>query len=432
MDALHGKWRRRDVLSFIEEYAGISRAEIYQTELDKMNDTPAESYCKAELEAIEALGAVLLETAAEIVEKDRAGHLEDLLELIDPVKISKRPDGMTGKVRDIANLCIMHHLIGHLAILIMEPFLHARIMPTQHASIPGRGQTRLKDQVRKFIHSTGLGIRRARKIDGHRAYASVHYSDVIKIVETELPSATELRAILRFLAMLAPGGVLIIGGYPDAWFFNLIMSYCLRHAMKQHSTRRGKKIPYIIRADAYMDDVCFMTTTRKGMERGIKAFRDYAAKEYGLEIRFTTGEIELLSIDEEKRRRAETRPGRRGCPGIDLAGFEIYRTHIRIRPRVYRRARRQFLRAAAEVKATGTMRIQRAQRLISYYGYFKQTDAIKARRALDADRLLKIAKKIVGHFSRVEIKKKKEEIYHAFCRSMRKRYAAARLFGGTA
>ena len=93
------KWRRNDVLTFIEKYAGILRADI------KIDDLAGNWTHKTE--AIKAIGLALY------------GIIEDIVEYgIEPddmeeVTIRQRPDGMTGKIRDIALLCIMHQLLGH-------------------------------------------------------------------------------------------------------------------------------------------------------------------------------------------------------------------------------------------------------------------------------------------------------------------------------
>lgn len=133
-ECFKGKWRRNDVLTFIEKYAGISRIDI------KIDDLSGSKRYKNE--AVEAIGIMLLGTVEDLIEYGI--EPEDMV----PVVIRKRPDGMTGKVRDIALLCIMHQLLGHVEKLMLEPLFNARLLPTQHASIPHRGQTLLKDQAR--------------------------------------------------------------------------------------------------------------------------------------------------------------------------------------------------------------------------------------------------------------------------------------------
>ena len=101
VECFKGKWRRNDVLTFIEKYAGIPRDDI------KIDDLSGS--WKYKNEAVEAIGLAMLGIVEDLV--DHGIEPDDM----EPVTIRQRPDGMTGKIRDIALLCIMHQLIGHIA-----------------------------------------------------------------------------------------------------------------------------------------------------------------------------------------------------------------------------------------------------------------------------------------------------------------------------
>lgn len=136
--AFAGKWGRDDVLRHIEEWTGYSRKELILDEAKR--------------------GGPGLGIKYEILE-ECAMNLEDMVDGIvhgidpdfDTVLVRNRADGATGKMRKIAYLCIRHQLLGHIVKLGIEPLLNARILSTQHASLPGRGQTRLKRQVQRFL-----------------------------------------------------------------------------------------------------------------------------------------------------------------------------------------------------------------------------------------------------------------------------------------
>lgn len=403
-----GKWTRADILSYVEEYAGVSRKEIYQDEI--------ENACNARNEAVDNIAGHLLDMAEAII----AG--EDLD--IEPVTVKPRPDGMTGKVRDIACLCIDHQLLGHLVFLGMRRHLLARILPQQHASIPGRGQTFLMKQTKRYLRKDGLGIRFVQKTDVHHAYASTRYEIVNRKLQEELPSAKWIQAVMAFLEMLAPGGSLIIGGYLDAWLFNYVMSYALRYVLSLGNERRGKFLPFVSRAVTYMDDVCLMARTRSGLEKAVKKLCRWMKEHLQLEIKATTGIVEILSVEEERRRKTMTKPSQRGCTCIDMGGYRIFRTHVCIRARITKRVLRTFKRAKGELERTGTIRIQRANAIIAYYGFIKQTNSTKIREQYDVDRIVKFAKKVKGHFARVESRKRKEWLRYAISRDPVERLAA--------
>lgn len=391
------KWQRDDILTFLEEFTGVGREELLHEYVTGRREIRTEAARSA------------------------AFYLQDLVEGIlcgiypeemDPVKIRKKPDGATGKMRDIALLCIPHQLLNHVAVLMMEPLLKARLLPQQHASIPGRGQSTLKRQAFRILHRD-LGIKCHQKIDVIHAYASTQYQACIDLVKRECPKATELICLLEYLATLAPGGHLIIGGYLDAWLFNFVMSYAMDYAMQITVTRRGKARPCLIRCISYMDDVGLFAANETAIKRAIRKLNAWMSRHLGLKVRTSTGIIHMLTEAEEKARK-NLSGSRRGCSVFDMGGFRMARTHITIRRRTFRRIRRQLLRAAAELKATGTIRIIRARVLISYYGIIKQTDARRLLEKYNVENLMAVCKKVTSFHGRKEHRERMDHINALF------------------
>lgn len=395
-ECFRGKWRRNDVLTFIEKYAGIRRIDI---RIDDLSGS-----WKYKNEAIEAIGLALY------------GIVEDLIEYgiepedMAPVVIRQRPDGMTGKIRDIALLCVLHQLLGHLVKLMIEPLINARLLPTQHASIPNHGQTMLKDQMHRYFLKESLGIKYVRKTDVVHAYKTLMYSVCIDLVKSEIPNARHAIGILKYLGRQAPGGHLIIGGYLDAWLFNYAMSYAIRHIYTLGSTRRGKKIPYVIRCGTFMDDFAITSASIKGEQRAVKALGKWFGKNMQIEIKETTGIIKLLPIEEEKRRRTLQKPSQRGVPMLDMAGYRISRTHVTIRRRVFKRARRQLMRGYRELKKDGTLRRDRAQKIISYNSYIEQSDSFKLTEIYHVNELMEVAHRVNSFYGWLDNQKRRLEL----------------------
>lgn len=334
VECFKGKWRRNDVLTFIEKYAGIPRDDI------KIDDLSGS--WKYKNEAVEAIGLAMLGIVEDLV--DHGIEPDDM----EPVTIRQRPDGMTGKIRDIALLCIMHQLIGHITKLMIEPLIQARLLPTQHASIPGHGQTMLKDQMLRYFLKESLGIEYVRKTDVVHAYASLQYDVCI------------------------------------------------------------------------MDDFSIGSGSIKGEQRAVKALDKWMTKNQHLQIKETTGIVKLLPIEEEKRRRNLPRPGQRGVPMLDMAGYRISRTHITIRRRVFKRARRQLIRGYRELKRDGTLRRERAQKIISYNSYIEQSDSFHLQERYHTEELLQVAHRVNGFYGQLEYQKRMEELHDLLerrCRS---------------
>lgn len=398
IECFRGKWRRNDVLTFIEKYTGIPR-----------DDIKIEALSGAWIIRTEAVESIALALLGVIEDLEQRGiEPEDM----EPPAIRQRPDGMTGKVRDIALLCILHQLLGHVTKLMLEPLFHARILPTQHASMPGHGQTRLKDQVHRYFLRESLGVVYFRKTDVKSAYKSLQYSVCLDLIRAELPKATTIFALMEYLGRIAPGGHLIIGGYLDAWLFNFAMSYAVRHLFTLGYTRRGKAIPYVIRCDTFMDDFVILSGSVKGQVRSVKALDKWLMKHMDLNLKETTGIVKLLPIEEEKRRRSLPRPAQRGVPMLDMAGYRISRTHVTIRRKVFKRTRRQLLRGWDELQRTGTLRRGRAQKIISYNSYIEQSDSFHLKEKYHVVELVKAAKRVCSFYGWLDAKKRKE-VHHA-------------------
>ena len=402
LDCFKGKWRRNDVLSFIEKYAGIPRHEILLNELELYEDRFRErEHNHMKVEAIQSCGLALSETIAQILDGEAP---ED----VEPPKIRKRPDGMTGKVRDIALLSIMHQLIEHTAFLLLQPLLEKKLYQTQHASIPKHGQTRLKDQIHKYLRSD-LHIRYFVKTDMKHAYASVQYNVVVDLLKKDIPSATHIIKVVEYLGKIAPDGHLIIGGYLDAWLFNYVMSKIMTKGYSIGYVRRGKFKRCAIRIVTFMDDMWISASSIKSIKKILRVLEKYASDELHMTLKITTGISKLLTIEEENRRRCLT-GAKRGCPVVDMGGYKISRSHVVIRRRVFIRVRRQLIRAWRDYERNGTIGIQRAFRLISYNGYLKQTNSENLIERYHVPLLMYIAKRVVAFHARLAFRKRTEKL----------------------
>lgn len=133
----------------------------------------------------------------------------------------------------------------------------------------------------------------------------------------------------------------------DAWLFNLVMSYVLRYMLSLEKVRRGTRQRLVVALVAYADDVAIMGRRLADLRSAARTAAKWTLKTFGLTFKPGGDEVAFLSIEEEHRRRHLTRPAARGCPGLDIVGFVIRRTYTTVRRAIFRRARRQYLRAGA-------------------------------------------------------------------------------------
>ena len=66
-----------------------------------------------------------------------------------------------------------------------------------------------------------------------------------------------------------------------------------------------------------------------------------------------------------------------------MMGYVVHRTYVTIRPRVFLKARRQYLRATRDLEKTGRVPLYRAFKLTSFYGPFKNTNSRKAQEQIE-------------------------------------------------
>lgn len=393
---LENKWRRNDVQTFIEEWTGYSRYELYQNEMENNGLTFGIKY------------EILCELAC-AAEDMVVGITHGIDPDLDPVSVREKPDGATGKIRRIAYLCMRHQVLGHLVKSGIEPLLHARLLPTQHASIPGKGQTGLARQIKRMLNRK-LGIKQYIKTDCTSAYASVQYSVCAGLLKKEIPRARWIHACMEVLGRYAPDGHLIIGGYLDAWLFNFVMSYALRYVLSLSKSRRGNKYPMVIRAGTFMDDMVLLGRSETSLIQAIKRLKEWLWATFHMTMRSTTGVIRLYSVEEEKKLKCRKTPAGRGCPNIDMGGHRICRSHIAIRRRNMKRILRCFTRAWDEYQRTCTIKRQRACQIISRNGMVSNTDAYKLRHKYHVHDLLRVARRIQAYWSRVAARKRKERL----------------------
>lgn len=362
LDAFDKKWFRRDYLTEAEKYGGVTRAELKSA---ARNDD-----VMPRLEAADGIAYEMEQRIEDLLE----GEAEDLD--LDPVRVFHRIDGISMKNRELSCCCPLHQCFGHLAVIGMEPLLRAKLLPYQYASIPGKGQVALKRQVERWLRRKSLGIQYAIKLDVKGAYAHTQKELILKILRKEIPNAAWILAVVECLLNMAPGEGLLIGGYLEAWLFNLVASYMLVKVLGYSKSRRGETKLLVVRCCSYMDDLSLFGRRWADLQSAARKLTKWALSELGLTIKSQWVRVDFLSATEEHCRRRLTGAAK-GCPGLDIAGYIIHRTYTTIRSRIFLRARRQYLRAAGDVSRMGHVPCWRAFKLVSYNGYFVWTKSRK-------------------------------------------------------
>lgn len=406
---LQNKWRRNDVRTFIEEWTGYSRYELCEHELENGGIMPN-------------LKCTIIDELAMSAEDMIDGIVHGVDPEFNPVSLRPRHEPASGKTRNVAYLDLRHQQLGHIVKLGVDRHLHARLLPTQHASIPGRGQTGLARQIKRMLNRK-LGIKVAEKTDCTSAYASTMYSIIIDLFRKEIPRAKWIIACMRVLERYAPDGHLIIGGYLDAWLFNYVMSYGMRYVLSLYKSRRGNRIPLVIRAASYMDDMALFGSSKTSLIQATKHLTEWLWATFHIRLRTTTAVIRLESLAEEKTRKAATSPAARQPPMIDMGGYKISRGHISLRRRDAKKIIRCFRRARREYKETGTIKRQRACAIISHYGMLKNSDSYRPCHKYRVYKLMRIAKRVQAYWA-IQARIKRKEYVEYVVSKYRKQCSA--------
>ena len=132
--------------------------------------------------------------------------------------------------------------------------------------------------------------------------------------------------MVEALLNMSPRGCLIIGGYLDAWLFNLVMSYVLRYMLSLEKVRRGTRQRLVVALVAYADDVAIMGRRLADLRSAARTAAKWTLKTFGLTFKPGGDEVAFLSIEEEHRRRHGPKARRPGAS--DKGGALLWATNL--------------------------------------------------------------------------------------------------------
>ena len=283
-----------------------------------------------------------------------------------PIWYRDKIDESSGKIRRIGIQNIKQQLYDYIVVEGMKPLLK-RIGEYQYASIPGRGTTKGKQVISRWIKDRNT--RYFVKMDVKKCFESIDHGLLMAFLKKYIKNEKLVWLIRTLIDSFDKG--LSIGSYLSQYLCNLYTSVLYHYTTEDlYKTRRGKRINLIRHCLIYMDDILLIGSRKRDMEMVAKKIIQKADK-MGLTIK---DNWQVRSIDETP---------------IDMMGFKIYRTHAEIRGRIFLRVRRSFRRARKELG----LRI--AKKCLSYYGYLKHTNSRKIERKWKVKSILKKCKGVI-------------------------------------
>ena len=351
-DCLRHKYKRNDVTKYLSQISGLSQSQIQCI------------YYRYGKEAMQPFAEIVITDLQEEIKNDSISF--------PAIWYREKIDDSSGKIRRIGIQNIKQQLYDYIAVEGMRPLLK-RIGEYQYASIPGRGTTKGKQVISRWIKDRNM--RYFVKLDVKKCFESIDHDLLMTFLEKHIKNEKLIWLIRMLIDSFEKG--LSIGSYLSQYLCNLYMSVLYHYIMENlHKTRRGKRTNLIHHCLIYMDDILLIGSRKRNMEMAVKKIMQKADK-MGLTIK---DNWQVRSIDEVP---------------IDMMGFKIYRTHTEIRGRIFLRVRRSFRRARKQI----TFRI--AKKCISYYGYLKHTNSKRFQRKWKVRKTIKKCKGVIKNESKI-------------------------------
>lgn len=367
VECFRNKRSRKDFQRLLCKTGKITKREIVEDQLNKD--------FKRTLEAESEVAKMLTQR---IINRDLQ---------LKPIRQFQRIDGLTQKLRDICQESPEQQVFEYIGVYALKPLFRAKILQIQYGSIPNKGGVAGKRKIERLLRKKFHGKVVALKGDVTKAYPSVTVPIVMEMLRRDIGKNKVLLWFLGALMSNYPGNHLCIGGYLPAWLFNYVMSYVLRYIYEQAQIRRGKRNRLVYAIVCYADDFTIYGDVSK-LKKAMKKATIWAHDKFGLKIKDIWQFYQIASFDEERENLEERRKGSK--PGVDMMGYVVRRKYTIIRGRVFRRIRRQVLRAWEDFKAKGFIPWWRACRIAAYKGWIKHSNSLKFRMEYCFDKLFKM------------------------------------------
>ena len=271
-------------------------------------------------------------------------------------------------------------------------------MPHQYASIKTRGQVAGANKIAKWIRRDKR-CRYYGKADVKKCFQSLSRRVIMRLLRRDIRKNATLLwfvdALLSTYWRVENGRVvilgLVIGTLLSQWLCNYALSYLFRYVQglrrtqrRRGETREVKRVYHIL---FYMDDI-FVTGSRAAdVQSALRKAAAWAKKMLEISLH---DEFKILGF---------------ATNAVDMMGYVIGYKSTTIRARIFLRARRHYLRAAVWLRHNKRLTLRRAQNVISYYGYFKNSDSTHIKAKLNVETIFAVAKRNVSFYTLVNNQK---------------------------
>lgn len=332
-----------------------------------------------------------------IVETVIDGLREEIINeklVIKPITYRRKIDPSSKKERDVGIQDVKQQILDYIAVEGLRP-LFCRIGEFQCASIKNRGQIKGVTKIKKWMRNTR--IRYAGKLDIRKCYESINRRRLMRFLEKHVKNNKLLWLIGELINTFKQG--LSIGSYLSQFLCNLYMSQlyhqiseCM-YRVRKHKDGTVERINLVNHVLFFMDDILILGTNSKDIHKAIKLIISFAKDEMGLTIKESWIAFKTKLTDKKND----------GGQFIDIMGYRVYRWHVTIRRRVFKRIRRVYIRVYRWIKTHKYIPISQARRCISYNGEIKNSDSYKFKKKYHTQQVFRICKKAVRNYDKGKI-----------------------------
>lgn len=298
---------------------------------------------------------------------------------LKPIWYKDKYDQASGKTRHIGIQDIKQQFYDYVVVnALVAGGVGNTIGAHQYASIKGRGQLKGAQRIHKWLKDRDS--RYYIKMDVKSYYKSIPQKKLISYLHKVIKNDDLLWLIEELLKTFDEG--LAVGSYMSQFLANLYMSVIYHKIEEMHRIRhsRGNEIRMrlVYHQLIYMDDILIIGRNARNLISAAQMIEN---------------ECSILGLSIKPEWSVEKITSK---TFVDMMGFRIYRDHITVRRKNFKRIRRAYIRYANNPKS-----IQLARRVVSFYGNLKHSNSIQFCHKYNVYKLTKKARRSISNDSKV-------------------------------
>ena len=387
---LEGKIGRYSVQHFLSQYSAYSHKEIrnlvYIRKLDFLDS------------AVQAI-------AIDIKNRLTTEELD-----LPEIQQKLRYDVTCMKTRTIGIQRPLHQVLDYIATEGCSQLFRAKIGFFQIASIKGKGSSFGVRWIYRWLRTDPKRTRYYAKADVYHCYPTINHDKIKARFMRDLKNPKLLWLVCKLIDQFPEG--LSLGSHFSQYACNYYLSTLYHYITEQLAKTRKKKngkterVRLLSHCLFYMDDILILGSSKKDLEQAMNQICEFTKTELGLKIKSDWFIRQTDYIGKSGERKGHF---------IDMMGYRIYRDHITIRRRTFKRMRRAFLRASWRIKNKKHLSLIEAQRVVSYAGILSQSNSRNVKSKYHVAEIMRESRRVISAAGRAgELKRRRaKDVYES-------------------